>query len=1253
MTTPPEPRHVVPSTHLEFDECVGLLCRYVANTLRSKLNFNVDPCDDFYQYVCGKYRGWSTFTDVEISAVYGQFVDLTSVQAPSSNQNAIQKAAAMYRACMSFASSYVPEAIELVRWMIALNLDFLNTTRLESVNPVEIMVRGSLDLGVEAIISIRLADREFPHFKREIEINYSEEQEEWLKDRSYRWPRTNQYYYGTLFLNYGVQRGQDFELAKKMLAYEERLRQIENSTLDWDDSWFIKISGLGVRTSPYVSRDEWVTFFSKYTDGIYTGTDFIRHFTHSTMIIKKLFEDKDVGKVGLQYLVAWSIYRQLAKFTDPYLMRGYTKAEEYCFQLVRDLTQCGVTSAPTSTDVSSGSDPSTETPAIKSCVSDESRSSPDRESSGSGAGALAGTHPPLSSSATLFSGSFPDADDTMSVSARTTALAELRSRGTGTQTIDPSAAFGTSSSDTDYAVVLESTPKCVTGTSTLSEFAYSSFVSPQDRFPPPSAMSMLTKAPRGLTNPNQPTETRPTPPEPTQSSLCFSGGEARSSFRCGTDLATTVPKDLTVIEDGTAPSPFSKLEHLLASEESPLPKSSTASETRSSAGTSAEPYPENAILEPLQRTLWTPPSMIKDAKLMAYKIRYFFLVALNSSSWLTDSVREYLVNQWSRITLQVGSPGDRLDPAFVEKFYEPLPDVPLNLLFPSWIQARRLNTHYRWKDQKTRLFDEERVSAEYQADDTVLIPTGIMQPPLFYEYGPEALNYGALGMAVGHEIMHGFDVAHLGEVFWNAEEVAKEYTMRALCLRRSHRSVLSLSGEQEVLNDTVDSENLADFVGTRLAYTAYTSLPEQDKRVFLSQPMSETSLLKPTGSSQGNTEQWNNQKGTSWFGITFCLIVVVPGILTSAAVTMYYLSTDSVSETTLEEGLESGSSASSGSSGGGIVVPSVIVPMTLPPSVAALETTTGQPVTINYTAESPITLATPPTAPPVPVTTTTVPVTTTSVPPTTTSVPATTTPVPVTTTRVAVTTTSVPATTTTISVTTTRLPVTTTTELVTTTRVPTTVTPSGANGSVCTTEQCHAVAQWLRQKLDAKADPCKDFYSYVCGTFKAPGPDVFSEVRKSMKSIIIGAAYAARIPATGQSAWQKAVGIFQACLSLAETKRNETKELVDWMISINLDLKNKTALDTVNPKDMMVRCSLDFGVHTIITIVALDETFVRGKRVMSMGYSESDEEWQSSRIYALPERSMAIYAAILRLYGFDKPGATALATTIQLNRDKK
>ncbi|KAL1415643.1 hypothetical protein MTO96_029130 [Rhipicephalus appendiculatus] len=216
---------------------------------------------------------------------------------------------------------------------------------------------------------------------------------------------------------------------------------------------------------------------------------------------------------------------------------------------------------------------------------------------------------------------------------------------------------------------------------------------------------------------------------------------------------------------------------------------------------------------------------------MAMRIKFALRRALVSSRWLTGSIRASFINKWRSNRFQIGSPRNRLDPEFVEKFYEPLPDAPLNRLFPSWIQAHRLNTHYRWKDQLTRFFDEEAVRASYEEDKIIVIPVGILQPPFFYEYGPEALNYGSLGTVIGHQLMHLYDPAHLEEEFWQTEEVKKEYTKRALCLRRSHRSILSLSGLEEVLNDTVDSENIADFVGTKLAYAVYASSEEEEKRV--------------------------------------------------------------------------------------------------------------------------------------------------------------------------------------------------------------------------------------------------------------------------------------------------------------------------------------------------------------------------------------------------------------------------------------
>ncbi|KAL1421099.1 hypothetical protein MTO96_023453 [Rhipicephalus appendiculatus] len=268
---------------------------------------------------------------------------------------------------------------------------------------------------------------------------------------------------------------------------------------------------------------------------------------------------------------------------------------------------------------------------------------------------------------------------------------------------------------------------------------------------------------------------------------------------------------------------------------------------------------------------------------------------------------------------------------------------------------------------------------------------------------------------------------------------------------------------------------------------------------------------------------------------------------------------------------------------------------------------------------SPTTLAPPPTASSGPVSTTPVPVSTTPVTVSTTPVPVSTTPVPVSTTPVPVSTTPVPG---------------------------TVSTPAGVNDSVCTTERCHFLAQWLRQKLDFNVDPCEDFYRYVCSAYDWPAPNVFEETARSMISIIIAAAYAARVPATGQSAWQKAVGIFQACLSLAESKQSETGDLVGWMVSVHLDLGNLTALKTIDPLDMMVRCSLDFGVRAILGILFHNTVAENNKRTILMGYSKEDAVWQQSLRETPKNRSFPIYVTILRMYGLDQSGAENLATSI-------
>ncbi|KAH7958819.1 hypothetical protein HPB49_005434 [Dermacentor silvarum] len=183
--------------------------------------------------------------------------------------------------------------------------------------------------------------------------------------------------------------------------------------------------------------------------------------------------------------------------------------------------------------------------------------------------------------------------------------------------------------------------------------------------------------------------------------------------------------------------------------------------------------------------------MVNQTQRIVATVRSTFRHSLESSSWLTGKVREGAIGKLDNITFYVGNPIKQFDLAFVEELYRPYPDAPLDKLFPTWIKALSLSTHHLWSDHTTWIYDETEVNAFYaRADKYVVIPTGIMQRPFFYTNGPLGLNYGGLG-------------------------------------------TLLVKARQEVLNGTLDSENLADFVGTMTAYAAFASLSSTRNNVTL------------------------------------------------------------------------------------------------------------------------------------------------------------------------------------------------------------------------------------------------------------------------------------------------------------------------------------------------------------------------------------------------------------------------------------
>ncbi|KAL3210763.1 hypothetical protein MRX96_052135 [Rhipicephalus microplus] len=63
----PTPGFIFPLPPPFSRECATPLCQSVATQIRQHLDYTIDPCKDFYQYVCGKFRGQDVFTHVSLT----------------------------------------------------------------------------------------------------------------------------------------------------------------------------------------------------------------------------------------------------------------------------------------------------------------------------------------------------------------------------------------------------------------------------------------------------------------------------------------------------------------------------------------------------------------------------------------------------------------------------------------------------------------------------------------------------------------------------------------------------------------------------------------------------------------------------------------------------------------------------------------------------------------------------------------------------------------------------------------------------------------------------------------------------------------------------------------------------------------------------------------------------------------------------------------------------------------------------------
>jgi predicted metalloendopeptidase len=118
------------------------------------------------------------------------------------------------------------------------------------------------------------------------------------------------------------------------------------------------------------------------------------------------------------------------------------------------------------------------------------------------------------------------------------------------------------------------------------------------------------------------------------------------------------------------------------------------------------------------------------------------------------------------------------------------------------------------------------VNAYYSPpQNNINFPAGILQPPFYNPKADDAVNYGAIGVVIGHELTHGFD--DQGRRFdghgnlrdwWTADD-AKSFETRVDCVANEYGGFSPVTGVE--LNGRLTlGENAADNGGIHLAYMA-------------------------------------------------------------------------------------------------------------------------------------------------------------------------------------------------------------------------------------------------------------------------------------------------------------------------------------------------------------------------------------------------------------------------------------------------
>ncbi|XP_030842474.1 neprilysin-4 isoform X2 [Strongylocentrotus purpuratus] len=212
---------------------------------------------------------------------------------------------------------------------------------------------------------------------------------------------------------------------------------------------------------------------------------------------------------------------------------------------------------------------------------------------------------------------------------------------------------------------------------------------------------------------------------------------------------------------------------------------------------------------------------------------------INSTDWMDDVTKQKALQKAFAIREQIGYEEKLLNFTHLDGLYEGV-DITVDQYFENAVQimsehARKLFgkldesvDRYGWSTAPVV------VNAYYQfPSNSITFPAGILQPPYFSRRYSRSMNYGGIGVVIGHELMHAFDDkgrhfdidGNLG--IWWSNSSSQSFQRKAQCLVDQYSNYqyedlgMNINGWQTL------GENIADNGGLKEAFMAYRHSVEE------------------------------------------------------------------------------------------------------------------------------------------------------------------------------------------------------------------------------------------------------------------------------------------------------------------------------------------------------------------------------------------------------------------------------------------